>query len=55
MGMGRKIDRDTINKTGEIRAMVQIETAQKILIGFPRATVLRYDQTRYDLEHFSRA
>jgi hypothetical protein len=52
VGMGRKIDRDAINKTGKIRTMVQIEATQKILIGFPGATVLGHDHTRHDLEHF---
>ena len=55
VGMGREIDRDTINKTGEIRAMVEIEATQKILISFPAATVLRHDHARHDLQHFSRA
>ena len=34
--------------------MVQIEAAQKILIGFPSATVLRHDYARHDLQEFSR-
>ena len=55
VGMGGKIDRDAINKTGEIRAMVEIEATQKILIGFPGATVLRHDHARHDLQDFSRA
>src|SRR5262249_9329536 len=52
VGMGGYVDRDTINKTGEIRAMVQIKTAQEILIGFPAATVLRHSDARDNLQDF---
>ena len=53
VGMGGEIHGDAIHKAGEIRAMVQIETTQKILIGFPGATVLRHDYPRDDLQNFS--
>ena len=55
VGMRGEIDRDTVDKTGEIRAMVEIETAQKVLIGFPSATVLCHDHARHDFQDFSRA
>jgi hypothetical protein len=53
--MGGEIDGYAINKTGKIRAMVQVEAAQKILIGFPGATVLRHDYAGHNLQDFSRA
>jgi hypothetical protein len=55
MGMRGEIDRDAIHKTGEIRTVIQIKTAQKILVGFAAATVLRHDHARHDLQHLSRA
>src|SRR5262249_46455231 len=53
MGMSGEIDRDAIHKTGEIRTMIQIKTAQKILVGFAAATVLRHDYARHDLQNLS--
>jgi hypothetical protein len=53
VGMGGEVDGYAIDKTGEIRAMIQIEATQKILIGFPGATVLCHDHTRNDLQNFS--
>jgi hypothetical protein len=55
MGVRGEIDGYAINKTGKICAMVQIETAQKILIGFPGATVLRHGYAGNNLQDFSRA
>jgi hypothetical protein len=53
VGMGGEIDGYAVNKTGEIRAMVQIKAAQKILIGFAAPTVLRHGYARHDLQDFS--
>src|SRR5262249_37590342 len=54
VGMGGEIDGYAIDKTGEIRAMIEIEAAQKILIGFPGATVLRHNHARHDFQDFPR-
>src|SRR6266403_3408259 len=40
MGVRGEIDGDAINPRGEIGTMIQIKTAQEILIGFPTTTVL---------------
>ena len=55
MGMRRQIDRYAIDGRQEVRAMVQIEAAQKVLVGFAIARVLGHDQSRNPLQHIGRA
>ena len=48
--MGRHVDRHVIDLRGEIGAMVEVEGAQEILVGFSLAGMLHYDQSRHVLE-----
>ena len=41
MGMRAQVDRHAVHADREIRAVVQIETSEKVLIGFTAAGMLR--------------
>jgi len=47
----RHVDWRTCDRHREIAAVIEVEAAQKVLIGFSLAAVLRDDHTRYSLEH----
>ena len=55
VAMGRHVDRHAVDGDGEIRAVVEIEAAQKILVGFALAGMLGHDQARHDFEHLAGA
>ena len=50
-----QVVRHAIDECGEVGAMVEIESAQEILVRLAVATVLGRDQAGHHLEHFSRA
>jgi len=43
------IDGHAVDVNGEVSAVVEVEAAQEVLIGFALATVLRNDQPRHCL------
>jgi len=49
-----EIQRHTVEGEGDIRAVIEIETAKKILVGLAAAGVLRDDETGNRLQNFSR-
>ncbi len=49
------IDRHTHHRSGEVAAVVKIETAQEILVGLAVAGVLGDDHAGNGFQHFSRA
>ena len=51
--VGGHVDRDTAHRCGEVGAVIQIEPAQKVLVGFALAAVLRDDDAGHGLEHFA--
>ncbi len=51
----RQVQRHTVEENGEIRAVVEIEAAKKILVGLAAAGVLRDDETGKRLQNLSRA
>jgi hypothetical protein len=51
----RQVQRHTVEENGDIRAVVEIEAAQKILVGLAAAGVLRDDETGKRLQNLSRA
>ena len=55
MAVGAHVDRHAIDGDGEIRAVVEIEAAQEILVGFAFAGMLRDDQSGSDFEEFAGA
>ena len=50
-----EIDRDAVHEDGEIGAMIEVEAAQEVLVGLPRAAVLRDDDAGDGLEDFGGA
>ena len=54
MGIGGHVRRNAIHTGGEIRAMVQVITAQKILIGLAVAGVLGDHHARHRLQRLTR-
>ena len=52
--MGRHVHRHAGDIDGKVGAVIQIEAAQKILVGFAVPAVLGNDQARNVLEDFSR-
>src|SRR5208337_5069396 len=54
MRVRRQVKRHTVEEDGEIRAVVKIEAAKKILVGLAAAGVLSDDETGYRLQNFSR-
>jgi hypothetical protein len=51
----RLVKRHAVEENGEICAVVEIESAKKILVGFAAAGVLSDDDTGNRLQNFSRA
>ena len=49
----RHVDRHAVDGDGKIRAVVEIEAAQKILVGFALAGMLGDDQARHDFQHLA--
>ncbi len=55
MAMGAHGDRQAVDLGIEVGAMVEVETAQELLVGFALTTVLRDDQSGDELQQFSAA
>ena len=55
MRMGRHVDRHVVDFGRQIRAVVQVEGAQKVLIGLSLPGMLRDDESRDVLEDRARA
>ena len=53
--MGRHVDGHAVDADGEIGAVVEIEAAQKILVGFAFAGMLGDDQPRHHLQRLAGA
>ena len=53
--MGRHVDRHAVDLDGEIGAVVEIEAAQEILVGFAFAGMLGDDQAGHDLQRLAGA
>ena len=53
--MGRHVDGHAVDLDGEIGAVVEIEAAQKILVGFAFAGMLGDDQSRHHLQRLAGA
>ena len=53
MSVARHVDRHAVDRDGEIGAVVEIEAAQKILVGFALAGMLGHDQPRHRLQQFA--
>ncbi len=49
------VDGHAIDGDGQIGAVVEIEAAQEVLVGFALAAVLRHDQPRHGFEHLAGA
>jgi hypothetical protein len=47
------VDRHAVDRDGEIGAVVEVEAAQEILVGFALAAVLRDDQARDSFKEFA--
>ena len=54
MSVRRQVQRHIVQENGEIRAVVEIEAAKKILVGLAPAGVLSDDETGNRLQNFSR-
>ena len=54
MRVRRQVQRHIVEENGEIRAVVEIEAAKKILVGLTAAGVLRDDEAGNRLQNFSR-
>ena len=54
VGRGRDVQRHAGERRGEVRAVVQIESPQVVLVGLPLAAVLADDQARHRFEHLAR-
>ena len=54
MRVRRQVKRHIVEEYGEIRAVVEIEAAQEILVGLAAAGVLRDDDAGHRLQDFSR-
>ena len=55
MAVRAHVDGHAVDGDGEVGAVVEIEAAQEILVGFALAAVLRDDQARHRLQHLARA
>ena len=55
MGVRAQIDRHIVHREGEVRSVVEVESAQEILIRFPFPAVLRGDDTGDSFENFTTA
>jgi hypothetical protein len=53
--MRRQVDRNAIDRGGEVRAVVEVEAAQEILVRLAVAAVLGNDQAGHRLEQLRRA
>ena len=53
VAMGAHVDRHVVDSDGEIGAVVEIEAAQKILVGFALAAMLGHDQPRHDFQQLA--
>ena len=53
MGVGRQIHRHAGDRRREVRPVIEIESAQIVLVGFPFTAVLRDDHARHGFEHFT--
>ena len=53
VGIGRHVDRDAVDARCEVGAVIEVETAQEVLIGLALAGVLGDDHARNRLEHFA--
>ena len=51
--MGRHVDRHAIDPDRKIGAVVEIETAQKILVSLPLSGMLGDDQAGHDLKRLA--
>ena len=51
--MGAHVDRHVVEPDVDVGAVIEVEAAQKILVGLAFAAVLGRDQSRHDLEHFA--
>ena len=54
MRMGAHVDRHAVDRDGKIGAVIEIESAQEILIGLPVSAVLGDDQAGHHFECFRR-
>ena len=54
MRVRRQVQRHIVDENGEIRAVIEIEAAKKILVGLAAAGVLRDDDAGNRLQDFSR-
>ena len=52
MSVRRQVDWNAVEKTGQVRTMVEIETAEKILVCLAITAVLRNDYPGHGFEHF---
>jgi hypothetical protein len=55
MRVSAHVDRHAVDRDSQISAVIEIEAAQKILVGLAVAAVLRDDQAGYDFERLSGA
>jgi len=55
VGVRGHVDGNAVDARREIRAVVEVEAAQEVLVRLAVAAVLRDDQARHDLEDFARA
>ena len=55
MPVSAHIDRHAIDERGEISAMIEVESAQEILVGLATPRMLRRDQTGDRLKQFANA
>jgi hypothetical protein len=51
--VARHVDRHAGDGRGEVGSVIQIEAAEKVLIGFPFTAMLRDDHARHGFEHFT--
>ena len=49
MAVARQVQRRAVQRSGQVRAVVQIEAAQEVLIGLARPGVLGGGQARHGL------
>ena len=55
MSVASHVHRHTVYTHREIRAMVEVKTAQEVLVGFSRTTVLGHHHARDEFEYFTGA
>ena len=55
VGVRDEVDGHAVHRRREIRAVIEVEAAQVILVGLPLAAVLRDDQSGHGLEDFAGA